>query len=1064
MAKGRTTRIELTTLPYARGRVSSIVVSSLSPEVARGRVTALDISSTTGAPAATGRIMQIEGSSAVAAGLPLPGISVSILRSSKGYRVTGTATATDADEWAWSLDGSVTIQDTDDTISLFWEADQSEKNRTVYVRYRRGDVWSDAASTNVLVPKWPFWIGNGEGIDPYNPIPGTDIPEPGDTARGRIGFLSASAETVIQPPLLDREDFTPAEDTPTFSFVARTAGDPPTLAGSAGWLREKRISAAETPAGGSQTSTNALDIEGSTRFRYGGVTNVPGSANYVSTTLKTGGSPQSAYRLLTLEFDTPVTNQVQIRLSAPTNNPRLGLVLVNGRRVQATPVYATATGGQGYAATLTFPTAAARRIKIYGLNHNIGSFGGVAVASGTVTKPATPIQRRIVILGDSLTNGSSGVTPVDTFCWDVARRMGADDIVQMGIGGTGFVNDGGSPQGSNPDGVYINRVPDILALNPDVLLIVGGRNDSTAPSLASRVAELMAATSSIPERWVISDSIISASNTIIRNGAQAAGAGFVDMSDYQTLVPLSDGIHPTWEGHRQFAQIVITRMGLTTPADPGTLTPATGNPSTGLFFELPTSTQIATGANPERKILAHYYAPQPGAFANSATDYYETGYLPVNGEGGIHAAYGGLLRDRPMLGAPFSTSPSWQRNMQGKEIQAAMQAGVDGFFCNIMGSSGDNYNRYVWMAEEASANYPGFLVVPMIDGTTSMALNESVDVAANRMNQFLSMSCAWRLADGRYVISVFKMEGVENRTTAPVGPAYWSALKTAMQNTYGKTVVIVGAYNNINKAVDYSGVQYAAGQWGPGADPGIYNNLTNYGTAIKARGEKFLFGLWAQDVRPRSDLFDEARNSEALRAGLDAAMRQNADIIQFCTWSDHSEGSMVRPTVKQGSAKLDVAAYRIVKWKTGKYPRILRDAIYLSYRNQMAASTITGGQTRFMSQWARTNRSTFREAVEVLTYFTAPAVVTLKVGNNDYTYTAPAGEYAYTVTAQPGEVSVKAVRSSVEIARINAPVVIKASTVNQDREYCWFSSIRGTTGQYDPTPGSPTPNPANYLP
>ncbi len=506
------------------------------------------------------------------------------------------------------------------------------------------------------------------------------------------------------------------------------------------------------------------------------------------------------------------------------------------------------------------------------------------------------------------------------------------------------------------------------------------------------------------------------------------------------------------------AQVTLASNAPINPVDPITLEPATGVPSQGLFFELPTSQQIADSTTPNRMILAHYYGPQPGAFSNASSDYFETGYLPVNGEGGIHAAYGGLMRDRPMLGAPFATTPvSWQRNMQGKEITAAKQAGIDGFFVNIMGSSGDNWDRYIWMAQEASANYPGFKVVPMVDATTTMALSESVDVCADRVNQFLSMNSAWRLSDGRYVAASFKMEGAANRSSDPKGPDYWLAVSARIQALYGKSVAWVGAYNNINLAVNYASVQYAAGQWGPGADPGIYNKLTNYGSAIKGRGEKFLFGLWAQDVRPRSDLFDEARNSEALRAGFDAAIRQDADIIQLCTWSDHTEGSMFRPTVKQGYSKLDIAAYRIVKWKTGKYPRILRDALYLTYRNQMLNATITGGQTRVMAQWARTNRSETRESVEVLTYFTAPANVTLNVGISTYSYVAPAGEYAYLAPLEPGEVSATAVRSSTQIAKINAPIVIKSTTVNQDREYVWFSSIRGTSGQYDPTPGSPQP-------
>lgn len=883
---------------------------------------------------------------------------------------------------------------------------------------------------------------------------------------GYFSTTATSAEVSISErvTVIDLEELTPTIDTPVISYQALGGSAAPSFGGgitSAGWYREKRIGVAETAPGGAQSSTAGLDLAGSSYYRYPGILaadNWTGGSTvgrYVETPLKTGGGVQSARWLTTVEFDAVNTDRVQLAFNAVVANPRLGTVLVNGRRVSDTDLLTTATAGSGAAVTLVFPSVGTRRIKIYGLNQNQGRFGGVAVPlGGSISEPDDPLSRVVVFLGDSLVNGSTGVSGLQTFIWDIGRAMQADCIVQLGVGGTGFTNNGG-----DPDGLYIDRVPDVLALNPHALVIVGGRNDGTAAGLSAAVSTLLDATDGIQERWMLSENVSATGNATMKTATEAAGVAFIDLSDYDDLVPLSDGVHPTLAGHRQLGAIAIDRMGLNDPIDPDILTPATGVPSTGLAWELPTTGQIAAGPTPHRKMMVHYYGPQPAAFSNTATDYYENHYLPVNGESGIHAEYGGYLRDRPGqdVRAPYPTTPvSWQRSMQAKEIAAMQQAGAFGAFCNIMGSSGDNWDRYIWLLDEAAANFPGFKIVPMIDANGGMAQNDTTAIAAARVNTFLSSAAAW-IESGVYVVATFKMEG------RPL--SYWQGVKDLLLSTYAKQTKWIGVYNNPNQSPTYDSIQYMSGRWGPGSDPNILANMTDEGVGVKARGKLFLFPTWSQDVRYRSGIFDESRNTETVRASGDVLIRQNADFTQACTWSDHSEASHLRPSVARGHTFLDVNTYRLTKWLTGKYPQILRDVAYLSHRNQMLSATVTGGQTMLLTQWQRgANMSAVRERVEVLTYLTAAATVTLKVGASTYSYTAPAGEYAYLANQEPGEVSVKVVRAGAEVARVNSPVVVRTTVVNHDRQYFGFSSLRGTAGQYDPTPGAPAPNSANYLP
>ena len=1021
--------------------------------ISQGRVVRAELT-TLGATVETfGRVYR----AALAGALHLPAPAVSIGTATvegltRRVGLSATAVGYPVTQWEWATEAAVTLTSTGSSAAMSHGARLTATTVPVTVRYLTGGEWSPTTTVNVPLTVHRTWMRQAGQVIPT--------------------LLTEGA-----PATVDRDELTTPEDTPTFAYAALGASAAPTVPGGV-WLREKRAGAAETAPGGTQSVTGALDMDGSTRFRYPGTPAAmawaTNAGQYVETDfIPGGGTPQNAKWLFNLEFVLEGTDEVELRLNAPSANPRVGVVLVNGRRVSDKSIVATASAGAGYSVRMKFPSIGRRTIKIIGLNGNQGRFGGVAVPpGGSVTKPTSPLARVWAVIGDSFTYGAAGVPAPETLVWDLGRKIGADAIVLAGIGGTGFV----TPNGTQPNSMFIDRVAAVLATNPYGLMVVGGCNDGNKAGLGAAVDAFFDATTSIPNRWMISQDRDVAGNLVIKASATAKGVPFVDMSDYMSKVPIADGTHPTFEGHRQFADLAYSRMQVTppgsasifgrvywaglgnvppAPADPNELTPATGVPSPGLFFELPTAQQVIY---PDRKVLAHYFAPYPITLDNQtpASDYYARNYLAVNGESGAHAAYGGLLRDRPRTAAPYpTTAPGYLRAYMGEEIRNAKQAGIDGFFMNIMGSSGQNWDRYVALSDEASANHPGFLCVPMIDANGGISSESTATVAA-RINTMLSKSCRWRLDDGRYVVASFKAEGK--------ALAWWQEVLGLVKTTHGKDTAFIGVYNNINQAVNYAAVQYGSGQWGPGADPQIINLMTDYGKTIKGRGEKFLYPVWAQDVRYKGQNFDEARNTEALRASWARAINTNADIVQLCTWSDYSEASQFNPSAARGFVTQDLSAWYIAQWKTGKKPRVLRDVMYVSHRNQMLNATITGGQTSLNTHWVRGNRSALRESVEILTFLTEPATVTVKIGSSTYTYSAVAGMQAQLYPMAPGEVSVKAVRSGAEVARVNSPYVIKSTTVNMDRAYFMAGSIRGTSGQYDPTPGSPAPNPANFLP
>lgn len=384
-------------------------------------------------------------------------------------------------------------------------------------------------------------------------------------------------------------------------------------------------------------------------------------------------------------------------------------------------------------------------------------------------------------------------------------------------------------------------------------------------------------------------------------------------------------------------------------------------------------------------------------------------------------------------------------------VRLAKSYGIDGFYVDVLSAppSALNWLRAVALTDAASANFPGFKVVPMLDGDTGFTGQDAVTAASQLNDNWLSKSCALRVGSA-YVIASYRMD---SRPTT-----WWNDLKNALATNHGKTVAFhhvshgSAAHATFASAV---GSQDAVGLWGPGSDPNIYANFSNsWVTSARGRGEKAIVPVWAQDIRPAANLFDEARNTGALRRSWQWARDNNAEITQLCTWSDYSEGSNINPSVMNGTALLEVSAWEIAKHKTGQAPAIVRDHVIVSHRTQMLNATITGAQTEFMQHWNRSNRSSLREHVEVVTYLTFADHITVTVGNGGsatvYEYDAPAGEYVYSCPMQPGAVSVKTDRGIVH----NSPISIRSTSGNDSRAYCYSSMWGPNAYQYDPTPAA----------
>ena len=445
-----------------------------------------------------------------------------------------------------------------------------------------------------------------------------------------------------------------------------------------------------------------------------------------------------------------------------------------------------------------------------------------------------------------------------------------------------------------------------------------------------------------------------------------------------------------------------------------------------------------------KKVFAHYMGTLPVSIDNKTADvdYYTRQYQNPAGEGGIHAAYGGFTRDRPLPVTP-KASDFRLRNLE-TEVRQAIGAGVDGFTLNIMalpGTGDPNVANATGLMLQAARNVDaGFKIVLMPDMDTSTG-RQTPQVLASHLASFGSSPAAYRLPDGRLVISPY------NAHKQPV--AYWTQFLNSMATTHNTPVAFWPLVQNVAAHRDaFAPISYGMSNWGtrtPAWNPPTVTYSTGPLGQIKItrdRGLKWMQPVSVQDARPNAGLFWEAENTQNLRNTWQIARDSGAEWVQLTTWNDYTEGSHIAPSAGQGYSWLDLQAYYISWFKTGVQPTIVRDGITLTHRTQLAATKPSYPQTKLM---VNAGGSPTRDTIEAHSFLTAPATITIKAGTQTTTCAAPAGVSTCTAPLVVGEVSADVTRDGLVSAGVTSPRPVTATPYLQDLHYTAATTGRNPT-------------------
>ncbi len=459
--------------------------------------------------------------------------------------------------------------------------------------------------------------------------------------------------------------------------------------------------------------------------------------------------------------------------------------------------------------------------------------------------------------------------------------------------------------------------------------------------------------------------------------------------------------------------------------------PAVEHPVTGyLPFDLP------TGPTP-RKVFAHYMPNFPISIDNQdgAADYYQREYLTPEGEGGIHAGYGGLLRDRPVP-RPRIDHSGWQLADIATEMAQAKSVGIDGFAVDVIlaRSQSDTVDNLL-TAAAGSGGFDILVTADMAGPLLGLSFDEFVaDIAA-----YLISPAAYRFPDGRPVLGAF---AAERRP-----PDWWAAALRALNAKLRTRVAFVPVFVDVSDNIgQYDAISYGFSAWGGRNPLGMTLSDRARGSPgdlidqAHSRGKIWMQPIPYQDSRPRSGTFEESWNGTTNRMAWQLAIEKRAEWVQLITWNDYAESTAMAPSVAHGWRILDVNAYDIARFKWGRPPRITRDALFASYRSQPAAARPVYPETLLMHPVPDSTAP--RDAIEVVSFATAPGRIDIVGGDQRVVCQAGAGRGICLAPLRPGVFRATLTRGGVVVAAARSEIPVTERPFVQDLQYRLVGGLR----------------------
>lgn len=211
------------------------------------------------------------------------------------------------------------------------------------------------------------------------------------------------------------------------------------------------------------------------------------------------------------------------------------LLKIDDQYVSLTP-QVVANDGAGYYWSVTFGSAGRHRIELIAASPINAWFMGVYTASSDTIQPANIRGPRVIVVGDSFTEGSlATVGAASNYVQVFSDLMQWDDVWASGVGSTGYL---AAPGGKL---TYAQRIAgDVIAFNPDIVMVTGGYDDygSGASATITAAASLYTTLAqSLPNALIV------ACAPFMSSGAGTTGIVYLQMrSGFKSAIQSVGGV------------------------------------------------------------------------------------------------------------------------------------------------------------------------------------------------------------------------------------------------------------------------------------------------------------------------------------------------------------------------------------------------------------------------------------------------------------------------------------------------------------------------------------------
>ncbi|CDZ96275.1 Glycoside hydrolase, family 71 [Phaffia rhodozyma] len=370
----------------------------------------------------------------------------------------------------------------------------------------------------------------------------------------------------------------------------------------------------------------------------------------------------------------------------------------------------------------------------------------------------------------------------------------------------------------------------------------------------------------------------------------------------------------------------------------------------------------------------------------------------------------------PTLSAPSSSSTKYiiSHFMVGntypytesdwlQDITLAYNSGVDAFALNI-GTDDWQITQVASAYKVAAAHGKGFKLFFSLDmsvwscGSISSTMANLISNYAANANQFYYQN--------KVLVSTFAGESC--------GDGAWTNLRSVLSAKGVSMYFLPAFFSGFDSYTSYDGIFNWNSAWSMDANPVTTSSDKTWIANAVAKGKTYMpsisplfFTHYGVNSYNKNWIYQSDNWPLSLRWQQLISMRDQFDLVEQITWNDYGESHYMGPihgAQPNSQAWVDgfdhqvylaINTYYTTAFKTGKFPAITCDKVYLSARphvNTAVATADTAGAPPTLTQTGASGSNTAEiNSFFALVFATAPSTVTLSSGTSSTTFSVNAG-------------------------------------------------------------------------